>query len=185
MDEGSGKLARGCYTNELHLRAHLVRRASRIYYRRRVPASLPEIVGKRENWRSLRTGPRARWSERDCSPDSPGHQQNPLVRHPQRPDLLPAHGEAPGVRGLRPQPGEEEMLPAPAGARGHGARGHLPPAGRSANLRRLGDLRVLTGLPRPAPPGGPPPYFYGGLLSPGDVARSSFVRRRKQGLRLV
>jgi hypothetical protein len=39
----------------LHNRTHLVRRANRIYYRRRVPSSLCGIVGKREIWRSLET----------------------------------------------------------------------------------------------------------------------------------
>lgn len=51
--DGSGKRGGGCYTNDLHsLPTHLVRRGRRIYYRRRVPEGLREIVGKREVWRS-------------------------------------------------------------------------------------------------------------------------------------
>ena len=48
--------SRGCYTNTPHhVRTHIVRRGGRFYYRRRVPGSLTEIVGKREIWRSLGT----------------------------------------------------------------------------------------------------------------------------------
>jgi len=56
ISERSGKSARGCYTNDLHkVRTHLIRRGRGIYYRRRVPDALREIVGKREVWRSLGT----------------------------------------------------------------------------------------------------------------------------------
>ncbi|MEN5362282.1 DUF6538 domain-containing protein [Brevundimonas intermedia] len=49
--------AAGCYTSLLHnVRTHLVERGGgRIYYRRRVPKPLREIVGKKEIWRSLAT----------------------------------------------------------------------------------------------------------------------------------
>lgn len=54
--EHSGIHARDCYTNRLHkVRTHFVRRAGRIYYRRRVPDALRETLGKREIWRSLGT----------------------------------------------------------------------------------------------------------------------------------
>jgi hypothetical protein len=51
----SEKSPRGCYTSDLHLPTHFVIRGGRIYYRRRVPRSLREIVGRREIWRSLET----------------------------------------------------------------------------------------------------------------------------------
>ncbi|WP_308424041.1 DUF6538 domain-containing protein [Caulobacter rhizosphaerae] len=56
VSERSGNSARDCYTNRLHkVRTHFVRRAGRLYYRRRVPEALQAIVGKREVWRSLGT----------------------------------------------------------------------------------------------------------------------------------
>jgi hypothetical protein len=56
VSERSGNPARDCYTNRLHkVRTHFVRRAGRLYYRRRVPEALQGVVGKREVWRSLGT----------------------------------------------------------------------------------------------------------------------------------
>ncbi|WP_425991022.1 DUF6538 domain-containing protein [Brevundimonas sp. TWP2-3-2] len=44
------------YTNRLHIvRTHLVQQRGRLYYRRRVPEALREVVGKKEIWRSLGT----------------------------------------------------------------------------------------------------------------------------------
>jgi integrase len=56
VSERSGKRAGGVYTHSLHIvLTHLVRKGGRIYYRRRVPEALREIVSKREVWKSLGT----------------------------------------------------------------------------------------------------------------------------------
>src|SRR5690606_10348348 len=56
VEQRSGKPSAGCYASDLHsVRTHLVRRAGRIYYRRRVPDALRAIVGRTEVWRSLGT----------------------------------------------------------------------------------------------------------------------------------